>query len=108
MCPDLDRETGVSTFLGLSPRGREIKIKTLCNRQETGNFPKKILERKSELAVRGKKLVQQNFTKLKQKWRSNIGKREIQMWLFLRSIKTSSLNDFSYSKRIDGQIRLKE
>ena len=36
----------------------------------------KILERKAELAVRGEKMAQQNCMKLRQTWRSNMGKIE--------------------------------
>ena len=33
-----------------------------------------------------KNWLSKDYTKLRQTWRSNIGKREIQIWLFLRSI----------------------
>ena len=49
-----------------------------------------------------------NCVKPRQTWRSNIGKREMQIWPFMRSIRSSHLNDFSDDKRVDGQIRLKE
>ena len=39
---------------------------------------------------------------------NNIGERKIQTLLFMRSIRSSNLNDFSYNKQIDGQIGLKE
>ena len=33
-CANLDRESVVSTLSGLSQKGSEIEIKTLCTRQE--------------------------------------------------------------------------
>ena len=50
----------------------------------------KILERNAELVVRG--------TKLRQTWGSNIGKKEFRMLLFMRSIRSSSPNEYSYKK----------
>ena len=44
----------------------------------------------------------------RQAWRSNIGKREIQMLLLMRSNRSSSPNDYSYNRRIKGLVRLKE
>ena len=38
-----------------------------------------------------------DFPKLKQKWRSEIVKSEIRFLLFMRLIKNSNLNDYSYS-----------
>ena len=43
-----------------------------------------------------------------QKWRSNIGKRAIRILLLMRSIRSLNLNDFSYNKQVDGQIKLRE
>ena len=40
--------------------------------------------------------------------RIEIGKREILTSLFMRSIKNLNLNDFSYTKQVDGRIRLRE
>ena len=69
----------------------------------------KILERKAGLGrTRRKNWLSKDHTKLRQTWRSNIGKREIRILLFLRSIRSSSLNDFSYNRQVDGDIRLKE
>ena len=34
--------------------------------------------------------------------------KEIEMWILMRSIRSSSPDDFRYNKRIDGQIRLQE
>ena len=58
------------------------------------------LEEKSQL--------RKDFPKLKQKWRSKIGKREILILLLLRLIKSSNPNDYSCNRRIDGLIRPKE
>ena len=40
--------------------------------------------------------------------RIEIGKREILTSLFMRSMKNLNLNDFSYTKQVDGRIRLRE
>ena len=49
-----------------------------------------------------------DYTKLKQKWKLKIGRRKIQMLLFMRSIRSSSPNDCSYSRLFNVLIRLKE
>ena len=46
--------------------------------------------------------------KLKLRLRQEIEKREIPTLLFRRSIKNLNLNDFNYTKSVDGQIRLRE
>ena len=96
-------------FLGLNQKGRKLETKTLCKHWETGKIPTQSLNGKLKLTVRGQKnWLSKKYMNLRQTWRSNTGKRGIQIWLFVRSVRSSSLNDFSHNKRIDGQIRLKE
>ena len=57
-------------FSGLCHRDQNV-MQTLGDKQ---HILKKNLERKAELAVRGEKLAQQIFSKLRQTWKSKIGK----------------------------------
>ena len=68
----------------------------------------KSLERKAELAARGEKMAQQILEQAEAEVEAKIGKRDILISLFKRSIRSSNLNDFSYNKQIDGQIKLKQ
>ena len=52
--------------------------------------------------------LSKNCTKLRQRLRREIGKRDILILLFRRSIKNLTLSDFSYTKQAGGQIRLIE
>ena len=89
--------------------GREIETKTLCRPcLLTWKISIKSLSGKVNWPSEERKWLSRNCMTLRQTWRLNIGKREIQMWLFMRSTWSSNLNDFSYNKRIDGQTRLKE
>ena len=67
----------------------------------------KILERKAELAVRGEKLAQ---PKKKRSWgrRGGHWERRNSYMADHETIRSSNLNDSSYNKPVDGQIRLKE
>ena len=102
-CADMDRETVASSLLGSESKGKRDRdhnvVQTLRDRQH------KILEGKAELAVRGEKVGSAKFySKLKQTWRSNTGKREILMLLFMRSLSCSSPNYYSYNRRIDTGV----
>ena len=46
--------------------------------------------------------------KLRQKWKLDVGKKGLRILLFMKSIRSSNLNDFNYNKQLDGQIMLKE
>ena len=74
-------------------RGRKVSTKSLNGEL---NWPS---EEKNWLS--------KDYTKLRQTWRSNIGKREILTLLFMRSIRSSNPNDYNYNKRINGLIRIK-
>ena len=81
------------------------KSKTSCIRQETEKISMNgKLTRPSEERER----LSKNCMKLRLKLRREIGRREILTSLFVRSIKSLNLNDFSYIKQVDGQIRLRE
>ena len=104
-CADMDREPVVSSLLGFvskekKDRGQNV-VQTLRDRQHLH----KILERQAELAARGEKLwLCKGYTKLRQMWRLSFGKREIRTSLFMRSIRSSSPNDYSYSEKIEQKI----
>ena len=53
-------------------------------------------------------MVQQKLYEAEAEVEAKYWEREFRVLLFMRSIRSSNLNDFSYNKRIDGQIRLKE
>ena len=71
-------------------------MRTLRDRQN--------LLQKAELAVRGEQSAQQRLSEAG----AEIGKREILKVLFMRLIKNSNPNDYSYNWRINGLLRLKE
>ena len=60
------------------------------------------------LIVRGEKIDSTNYTKLKQTWKWNIGKKVILILFFLRFFRSLNPNDDSHNKRINVLIRLKE
>ena len=74
----------------------------------------KILERKAELAVRGEKPSRQKVYEAEadvevknwEKRKSDIAFFEI--LLFMREIRSSSPNDYSYNRRVNALIRLKQ
>ena len=55
-----------------------------------------------------KSWLSNDYSKLKQTWRSNIGKRGILILLFVRLVRSLNPNDYSYNRRINELIRLKE
>ena len=55
-----------------------------------------------------KNWLSKDYTKERQTWRSTIETREILILLLMRSIRSSSHNDHSHNKRINGLVRLKE
>ena len=84
-CADIDRETVVSSLLGSMSRGSEIVIKTLCKHRETGKISTKSLKGKLNWPREERNWPSKDYTKLRQTWRSSIGRREILILLFLRS-----------------------
>ena len=95
-------------FSALCQREREIETKTLCKLSETGNIFTKSLGGKLNWPREEKNWFSKDFLIVRQMWRSNIGKRENRILLFMRSIRSSSPNDYGYNRRIYGLIRLKE
>ena len=71
--------------------------------QETGTTTKlqKILERKVDSAVRGEREAQQKMYQAEAQVKAR-------KWEIMKSIRSSSPNDYSYTKRINVLIRLKE
>ena len=55
-----------------------------------------------------KQKILERKVKLRQKLRREIGRREFLTSHFQRPCKSLNLNDFSYIKQVDGQIRLRE
>ena len=80
-----------------------------CACVERQKIPKRSLNGKltwpSEERERGSA---KNCIRLRQRLRREIGKRDILILLFRRSIKNLSLSDFSYTMQADGEIRLRE
>ena len=132
---DLDRETVVSTlfrseskgkrdrdqipqswtenllqqrFLVHNRKGREIETRTLCSRWKTEKISTTSLNGKLTWPSEEGEQLSRDCMKLRQKLRRDIGKREIMVSLFMRSIRSSNLIDFSYNKQLAGQIRLRE
>ena len=107
-CADMDREKVVSSHVGsVVKRTRDrhqYVVQTLRDRQNLH----KIFERKAELAARGEKLAQQRLYEAEadvevkhwEKRNSNIALE--------KTIRSSSHNEYSYNRRINGLIILKE
>ena len=95
-------------FSSLCQRRREIETKSLQTLRETGKISTKYLNGKLNWSSEEKNWLSKDCSKLRQTWRSNIGKRENQILPSMRSIRSSRPNDFSYNKPINGQIRLNE
>ena len=55
-----------------------------------------------------KEWLSKNCEKLKLKLRREIGKSDVRILLFMRSMKNLNLNDFNKIKQVDGKIRLRE
>ena len=62
----------------------------------------KILGRKVDLAVRGERIAHQKVYHAEAE--AKIGKREILILLFRRSINNLKLSNFNYFQQVDGQI----
>ena len=95
-------------FSSLCQRRREIETKTLCKHLKTGTVSTKSFNGKLTWPCEEKNWLSKDCTKLRQTWRSNIGKREIRILLFMRPIRSLNPNVYSYTRRINGLIRLKE
>ena len=67
----------------------------------------KIHERKVDSAVRGEIMAQRKLYQGVQKLRRASGRREILTAHFRRTIKNLNLHDFSYTKKLHGQIGLR-
>ena len=105
----MDQETIVSSLLRSMSKGKRDRnqhvVQTLRNRQHLH----KILERKAELATRGEQPAQQRLYEAEtdvEVW--STGRREIQILLFVRSIRSSSPKDYSNNRLINGLTRLRE
>ena len=106
---NLERESVVSTLFRSQSKGKRDRDQNVVHSLRDRENLHKILERKVDLAVRGATMAQQQlFLKLRHKLGRGIGKSENSTSLFRRSIRSLTLNDFSYIKQVDGQIRLKE
>ena len=85
-----------------------MEIKTSCIPWETEKFSRKSLNGKLTRPSEDREKLSKNCTKLKLKLRREIGKRDVKILFFKRSIKNLNLNDFNYIKQIDEQIKLSE
>ena len=91
-----------------SQKIREIEIKTSDIRQEIEKIFTKFLNEKLTRPFEEREWLSKNCMKLKLRLKQEIEKREIPTLLFRRSIQNLNLNDFNYTKSVDGQIRLRE
>ena len=108
-CADMDRETVVVFFclFGSVSNGKRDRDQNVVQTLRDRKNLHKILERKLNWPCEEKNWLSKDSLKLKQTRRSNIGKREILILLFTRSIRSYSPNDYSYNGRIHGLTRLK-
>ena len=84
-CADMDHETVVSSlFVSVSKVKRDRDQNVVHTLRETS------LNGKLNWPCEEKNWLSKNYMKLRQTWRSNIGKREIRILFFMRSIKSSS------------------
>ena len=90
---NLDRESVVSIIFSSQPKGNGDRYQNVVHSLRNRENLHKILERKM---------------KLRQKLRREIGRREFLTSLSKRPCKSLNLNDFSYIKQVDGQIRRRE
>ena len=104
-CADRDRETLVSSLFESVSREKKDRDQNVVQTLRDWQNLHRILQRKAGLA---ENWLSKNYFKLRQTWRSKIGKREIQILLFMGSIRSSTPNDDSHNRRINGLIRLKE
>ena len=95
-------------FPGVNRKGRERSRSECCAIVKRQTNLHQIFERKAELAVRGEKMAKRKLYEAVANVEVKIVKREILILLFMRSIRSSSPNNFNYNLRIDGQIRFKE
>ena len=107
-CADIDRETVVSILFGSVSNWKRDRDQNVVQPFGDRQILHIILERKAALAVRGEKLAQQKLYEAETDVDVKHWERKIRIWLFMRSVRSSSPKDFRYNKRIDGQIRLKE
>ena len=107
-CANMDRETVVSSlFESVSKEKRDRDQNVVRTLKDRRNLH---LEREVELAAWGEKI---GSAKILRSWGRrggdwNVGKKEILILLFLRSIRSLNPNDTSWNRRIKGLIRLKE
>ena len=94
-------------FSGLCQRWREIETKTLCKHWETGRISTTSLNGQLNWPCEEKNCLSKDYTKLSRMWRLSIGKNKVDM-LITRSMRSSSPNDHSYTRRISVLIRLNE
>ena len=84
-------------FLVHRRKVREIKTQTLCIRWKIERISKKSSNGKLTRPSRGEMMAQQKLCEA-----------EAEVEASKRSIKNLNLSDFSYTKQVDGQIRLRE
>ena len=94
------RESVVSSLLGSMSKGKRDRDQNVAQILRT-----KSLNGKLNWPCDEKSWLSKEFSKLKQKLRRGIGKREFLTSLFRRSIRSLNLHDFSFIKHVDGQIR---
>ena len=105
---NLDRESVVSTLVSSQSKGKRDRDKNVVHSLRDNKSPQNPWTESWLGRPRRENGLSRNCMKLKQKLRRGIGKREILTSLFRRSIRSLNLNDCSFIKQVDGQIRHKE
>ena len=100
---ELDRESVATTLFSSQSKGK---------RDRELNFAHALRDRENKRSLNGKltwpseerkEKLSKDYSKLRQTWRREIGKREILISHFRRSIKNVNLSDFSYIKQVMGR-----
>ena len=110
------QETGVDTesvaatnFNSQSKVTRDRDSNVVHSLRDRDHLPKKSLNGKLTRPYEVSCSLSKHYVKLRPRLRPEIGRRgEILTSLFMRSIRSLNLNDFSYIKHVDGHIRLRE
>ena len=88
--------------------GTEIEILKVCNLGLKGKICTSASSAMLTLPFEKNAQLRDDYLKLKRTWKQESGKRAVLMWLFMKPIENSNVRDWSCTRRINGQIRLKE
>ena len=91
----------------LCSKGKEITIRTVCELRRTSTISINTWNGKLNLPYEVKMQLRKDYLKLKLIWKLEDGNRKFQKQL-LKLIENLNLKGYSYIKRTNGRIRLKE